>query len=130
MEYPLGAGLGRWGMMRHYFGDPSNPYSPLIFAELQFIAWILDGGFVLPVLYCGALLVTAGHEFRIARLVTGDAQWSWVAAAIAVNAGTVALVFAFTPFTTQTGLQFWVLAGALHGVALGKMRSRLCAPLS
>jgi hypothetical protein len=27
------------------------------------------------------------------------------------------LTFSFTPFTTQIGLQFWLLSGALHGVA-------------
>ena len=28
LEYPLGAGLGRWGMMRRYFGNESNTDSP------------------------------------------------------------------------------------------------------
>jgi hypothetical protein len=116
-EFPLGAGLGRWGMMRHYFGDPTNTQSPAIFAELQFIAWILDGGFILPLLYCIALVITAVYEVRIARLGRGRRGASWVAAAAAVNAGTLALVFGFTPFTTQTGLQYWFLAGALHAVA-------------
>jgi len=35
----------------------------------------------------------------------------------AANAGVLALVFGFTPFTTQVGLQYWFLAGVLHGVA-------------
>ena len=28
-EYPFGAGIGRWGMMTNYFGDPSNWQSPV-----------------------------------------------------------------------------------------------------
>jgi hypothetical protein len=116
-EYPLGAGLGRWGMMRHYFGDPTNAQSSAIFAELQFIAWILDGGFLLPALYCCALIVTGIHEIRIVKLGQRHRGGSWLAAAATINAGTLALVFGFTPFTTQTGLQYWFLAGALHAVA-------------
>jgi hypothetical protein len=133
-EYPLGAGLGRWGMMRHYFGDPTNAQSPAIFAELQFIAWILDGGFILPALYCCALLVTALHEIRIAKLGQVHRGGSWVAAAATINAGTLALVFGFTPFTTQTGLQYWFLAGALHAVAAsfnpGRVESASSAPVT
>lgn len=114
--YPLGAGLARWGMMRLYFGDESNVDSSLIWAELQFPAWILDGGVILMMLYCLALLTTAIHELRITKLA-GNATLRLVAPMIAaVNIGTLALVFGFTPFTTQLGMQYWFLAGALHGV--------------
>jgi len=50
-QYPVGAGLGRWGMMRAYFGDESNLDSPPIWAELQPNAWILDGGLMLLLFY-------------------------------------------------------------------------------
>jgi hypothetical protein len=116
-NYPLGAGLGRWGMMRHYFGDPLNPDSPLIFTELQIVAWILDGGIVLLSLYTIALVRAGAHDFRLARLARNPKLRAWSAVIFAINAGTVALVFGFTPFTTQTGLQYWFLAGALHGAA-------------
>ena len=36
VEHPLGAGLGRWGMMRTYFGNENNLDSPMIWAEVQF----------------------------------------------------------------------------------------------
>jgi hypothetical protein len=39
------------------------------------------------------------------------------AVALAANLGTAALIFSFTPFVTQIGLQFWFLAGALHGAS-------------
>jgi hypothetical protein len=118
-QYPLGAGLGRWGMMRLYFGDEANLDSPLIWAELQFPAWILDGGIILMILYCLALFATTLYEFRIAKKSRNTKLGSLVPIVIAINMGTLALIFGFTPFTTQLGLQYWFLAGALHGVAHG-----------
>jgi hypothetical protein len=35
------------------------------------------------------------------------------AVVLAANFGTAALIFSFTPFVTQIGLQFWFLAGAV-----------------
>jgi hypothetical protein len=36
---------------------------------------------------------------------------------MSANLGVAALIFTFTPFNTQVGIQYWFLAGALHGVA-------------
>jgi hypothetical protein len=115
--YPLGAGLGRWGMMRVYFGDESNIDSPSIWAELQFPAWILDGGVILMILYCLALLAAVFYEVRIARDAIDPKLRLAAPMIVAANMGVLALVFGFTPFTTQIGMQYWFLAGALHGVA-------------
>jgi hypothetical protein len=41
-QYPIGAGIGRWGMMALYFASP-NPNSPSIWAEIQFTGWMIDG---------------------------------------------------------------------------------------
>jgi len=137
-EYPLGAGLGRWGMMHQYFGDPSSLSSPPVWAELQPNAWILDGGFALMILYCIALVVTAAYELRVAKWVENPSLRFLAAAIVAANAGTLALVFGFTPFTTQIGMQYWFLAGALHGAARGsaqfpfsrsKRQARLAPPV-
>jgi hypothetical protein len=117
VDYPLGAGLGRWGMMRYYFGNPWNRNSPPLWAELQFPAWILDGGIILTVMYCLALLATTWHEYRLALSSSSFGLRSWAAIIFAINAGTLGLLFGFTPFTTQGGLQYWFLAGALAGAA-------------
>ena len=49
------------------------------------------------------------------------------------NLGTAALIFSFTPFVAQIGIQYWFLAGALHGVATALRRrgrvTRLAARL-
>jgi hypothetical protein len=39
---------------------------------------------------------------------------------MSANLGTAVLIFSFTPFVTQIGIQYWFLAGALHGVAVSQ----------
>jgi hypothetical protein len=114
-EYPLGAGLARWGMMRSYFGDPANLDSTALWAEVQPNAWMLDGGLILLALYSLALLAVALFEWRLMRSLPDSSDRRWVAVVASVNLGTLALVFSFVPFTTQVGLQFWFLEGALLG---------------
>jgi hypothetical protein len=127
--YPLGAGLGRWGMMRLYFGDESNPDSPLIWAELQVPSWILDGGVILVLLYGVALLITSLFELRVSRRATTEGLQFAAPLVLAVNIGVVAIIFGYTPFTAPLGIQYWFLAGALGGVAhasgvIGNERAR------
>jgi hypothetical protein len=122
VEYPFGAGLGRWGMVRQYFGNERNLASPPIWAEVQFPAWILDGGLVLLACYCLAILATTGCELRLAGRAADPRLRSLAAIVLAANAGTVAMAFGLAPFTTHVGLQYWLLAGALHGAARGAAR--------
>jgi hypothetical protein len=119
-EYPFGAGLARWGMMNLYFADPSNLDAPALWAEIQPNAWALDGGPLLIVLYAGALLAVGRAQWQLVRQLPDDDR-RWAAAVMAVNAGTIALVFSFVPFTTQVGLQFWFLEGALHGAMIRRL---------
>jgi hypothetical protein len=117
VDFPFGAGLGRWGMTAGYFGNRSNLDSPPIWAEIQIAGWMIDGGFILLLLYCGALLATSAHEWRLATRAADPLVRISSAVILSANAGTFALILSFTPFTTQIGLQFWFLAGALHGAA-------------
>jgi hypothetical protein len=115
VEHPFGAGLGRWGMMRHYFGDPGNLNSPPIWAEVQFPAWILDGGFILMLLYSAALFTSLRRAVTVILGAPSEHVWTVAALVFAVNAGTVALTLGYTPFTSQHGVQYWLLSGALVG---------------
>jgi hypothetical protein len=115
-EFPFGAGLARWGMSAMYFGRPTVD-SPSLWAEIQLAGWILDGGLLLMALYCATLAVTAARELRLAREMAQPLVAACAAAVFAANLGPVALIFSFTPFVTQIGVQYWFLAGALHGVA-------------
>jgi hypothetical protein len=124
VEYPYGAGLARWGMMRTYFGDPGNLDSSQLWAEVQPNAWILDGGWPLLGFYAAALIATLLHQWRLVRGLRARDDWLWAAAVSAANAGTFALVFTFVPFSTQVGMQFWFLEGALHGAMAGRAAAR------
>jgi hypothetical protein len=104
-------------MMRYYFGDDNNPESPPIWAELQTNAWILDGGLVLLLFYLVALISTTANQIKIARLARTPDLRLVAAAVLAINATALGLVFGYTPFTTQVGLQFWFISGVLHGAA-------------
>jgi hypothetical protein len=121
-EYPFGAGLARWGMMRGYFGDPSNLDSTALWAEIQPNAWMLDGGVFLLGLYSAALLAAALFEWRLISRLFNRQDRMWAAVVIAVNIGTLALIFTFVPFATQVGLQYWFLEGALHGAMVHRLR--------
>jgi hypothetical protein len=116
-EHPLGAGLGRWGMAAGYFGSYTELSSP-IWAEIQFTGWMIDGGVLMIALYCGAIVVTALSEWRVAMDTRYPRLAVCGAVVLSANLGVAALVFSFTPFVTQIGIQYWFLAGALHGVAL------------
>jgi hypothetical protein len=115
-EHPLGAGLARWGMAAAYFGSYTGLVQP-IWAEIQFTGWMIDGGILLVALYCGALIVTMLAQWRVATLTHWPKLATCGAVVLSANVGTAALIFSFTPFVAQIGVQYWFLAGALHGVA-------------
>jgi hypothetical protein len=117
-EYPLGAGLARWGVVSGYVGGSRTSQ---LWAEIQPAAWILDGGIFLLVLYSFALLAVLRWELELVRRLFDSDDRLWTAAIAAVNVGTLALVATFVPFTTQIGLQFWFLEGLLHGAMVGKL---------
>ncbi len=123
-EFPLGAGLARWGMSAVYFGRPTLD-TPTLWAEIQLAGWIMDGGVLLMLIYCGALAITALAELRVATQAREPMLAACGAAVFAANLAPIALIFTFTPFVTQVGVQYWFLAGALHGVL---QASREAAP--
>jgi hypothetical protein len=116
-DHPLGAGVGRWGMAAAYFGEFTRLSRPL-WAEIQFTGWMIDGGILMIALYCGALIVTAITQWKVAMLASHPRLNTCAAAVLSANLGTAVLIFSFTPFVTQIGIQYWFLAGALHGVAV------------
>jgi hypothetical protein len=110
--YPLGAGLARWGMIAAYFGARAP-----MWAEIQVAGWAIDGGIPLLLLGIAGPALALHAAWRLA-LTDRDAKVRACAAVIfAANLGTAALIFSFTPFVAQIGLQFWFLAGAVHAVA-------------
>ena len=115
-QYPLGAGLGRWGMASGYFGS-ANPTSAGIWAEIQFTGWMIDGGIVMVFLYLAALVTTSITQLRIAQATQFPRLAICAAVILAAGLGPALMIVSFTPFVAQVGIQYWFLAGALHGVA-------------
>ncbi len=116
VNHPLGSGLGRWGMVANYFGTFTSS-TGAIWAEIQLTGWMIDGGILMLALYAGALVVVAAAEYRVAIMTRFPRLAQCGVVVLAANLGTAALIFSFTPFVTQVGIQYWFLAGALHGVA-------------
>jgi hypothetical protein len=115
-RYPFGAGLGRWGMAAAYFGS-ANPNSPGIWAEIQFTGWMIDGGVLMIAIYVGALLTATISQWRIAQVTQYPRLAVCAAVVLAAGLGPFLMIVSFTPFVAQIGIQYWFLAGALHGVA-------------
>jgi len=116
-EYPLGAGLGRWGMMNVYFADTSQPDAEPIWAEIQLTGWLLDGGILMWVFYGGAVALALFAAYRRAvgareRELAQGARLVLCLCLIIVGSS-----FAGPAFNTQLGVQFWFLTAALHGTA-------------
>ena len=111
-NYPLGAGLGRWGMMNSYFGDNTNPQSEAIWAEIQWTGWLLDGGVPLILAYVLALLIAARFAWWVAGRGTQN-LWVWGSLLLAYNVGAFALTFSYPIFISQSGLELWLLNAAL-----------------
>lgn len=114
-EYPLGAGLGRYGMANAYFGNNTSSNPPL-WAEIQWTAWVFDGGVPVLVLYPLALLVTTLWALRLAlrRQEQGE-FWLWGTLIFAYDLGAIALTFSYPFFMSQAGMEFWLLNAALFG---------------
>ncbi|MFN7917519.1 MAG: hypothetical protein U0Q55_19385 [Vicinamibacterales bacterium] len=117
-KYPLGAGVGRWGMMNTTFGDPNAFRAAPIHVEIQLTGWLLDGGLPMWLLYGGAVLISIFAAFRLAESpdpVIADLALISVALQVFI----AGLAMAGPIFNTQMGVLFWSCAAGLHGASLG-----------
>jgi hypothetical protein len=130
-EYPLGAGLGRWGMIASYFGSPppagSGP-AESIWVEIQWTGWAVDGGLPLIVAYLAALGATLLATWRIARARRMGELPFWGAVVLGYSVGAVALTFSYPLFLGQAGMEFWLLNATLFAAAREARRTALSAP--
>lgn len=126
-EYPLGAGLGRWGMMAFYFGDGGSVELPPLHAEIQMTGWLYDGGVLMWLFYGGALASALLYCYRRAVHAV-DRETLYAARIVFCFALIIAGVsFAGPAFNTQLGIQFWFLTAALHGCCSAAPRRRAAA---
>lgn len=117
-KYPLGAGLGRWGMMESYFGDSSNPAATHIHVEIQPTGWLLDGGIPMWFLYGGAIILSLFAALGLS--FTRNLMLAECAPIVfALQLFIAGMAMAGPAFNTQMGILFWALAASLHGAAEG-----------
>lgn len=116
-KYPLGAGLGRWGMVNHYFGDNTNSESSPLWVEIQWTGWLLDGGTPLILAYVIALAVTLRTTLKIALSHDRSGLWLWAAMLFGYDMGAIANTFAYPVFIGQSGLEFWLFNALLYAAA-------------
>ena len=129
-QYPFGAGLGRCGMMRVYFGDEYNAASPPLWAEIQWTLWLFDGGVPLMILYTLAILMAIREGLRTAtRRGPGHEDLSkWAAVLVGYSVGAFASTFGWCPFAGTFGVDFWLLNAAVFAAARQLSASRRGGP--
>ena len=123
-EYPLGAGLGRWGPISGYFGDSNNPVSKPLWAEIQWTGWLYDGGIPLMIAYVAALYFACRTAWQIAMSEKLGDFALWGALIFGYNIGAVALTFNYALFISQSGMEFWLLNTALFVAAYNEWMER------
>jgi hypothetical protein len=119
--YPLGAGLGRWGMVHAYFGNAADS----LWVEIQWTAWLFDGGVAMILLYTAAIFVASWGCLKVAlgRIGSADSSLSlWGAVIAAYNVGAVAVSFNYAIFGGTGGVEFWLLNMALLCAAQNAQR--------
>jgi len=104
-EYPVGAGLGRWGMMNQYFGLPEDS----IWAEIQWTGWVLDGGIFMAVVYPASVIAMIAAVVRVSLRSVGSEFGLWTSVVVAFGVGTLALTFSYPIFLSTGGIEFWLL---------------------
>ncbi|MFM7438628.1 MAG: hypothetical protein ACKO2V_08475 [Snowella sp.] len=116
-QYPLGAGLGRWGMMNAYFGDSQNVDAQPIWVEIQWTGWLFDGGIPLIIAYVAAILIACYTTYKIAiNRNLGDFEL-WGGLILSYNISCIAILFNYPLFISQSGMEFWLLNMALFVAA-------------
>jgi hypothetical protein len=113
-EYPLGAGLGRWGMMAMYFNEPGNWQNPSLHAEIQVTGWLYDGGILMWLFYGGAIFIALRHSYRLA-IGAGGLLSDFATMVLSVQLLIVGLCFTGPVFNSQIGMVFWLLTALLFG---------------
>ena len=113
-EHPLGAGLGRWGMMTVYFGESNNWQYPALHAEIQVTGWLYDGGVPLMVCYATAIILALRQSYRLAVHSTGT-LCDCAMMVFAFQLFVAGLCFTGPVFNTQFGIVFWLATAVLHG---------------
>ncbi len=103
-------------MVCSYFGDPSTG----LWVEIQWTAWLFDGGIALIFLYLTTILIVTSGCLKVALGRIGNADPSlsaWGAVIVAYNVGALAVCFNYPLFEGTGGVEFWLLNMAVLSAA-------------
>jgi hypothetical protein len=131
-QFPLGAGVGRWGMMSAYFADSSDMRAAPLYVEIQLTGWLLDGGIPMWLFYGGGILISLVAAARLTTTQDSElAELTIVAFAVLVFIAGMAMTG--PTFNTQVGTLYWTIVAALSGAAthqqIQRQRSAVDQPL-
>jgi hypothetical protein len=115
-QWPLGGGLGRWGVVNGYFGNRNLPEAQggAFWIEIQWGGWIIDGGVPLVIMYSLAIFWALASMLKIALRCRDPDLALWGGAVFALGVNLVAACFVGCPFISPTGMQFWILVAMMH----------------
>jgi len=122
--YPVGAGLGRYGMINAYFGTRANPDSPPLWAEIQPTAWVFDGGLLLLLTGYAAVVGAVVLAARLALAVRDESLAGLAAIVAAFDFSILVNTAGYPSFLSQSGMLFWVLNATLYSACHGADRRR------
>jgi len=123
-QFPIGAGLGRWGMMQIYFGDTTMWQAPAIHVEVQVTGWLLDGGIPLVLLYGGALFMAIRYVYTKAVASVDRTCQDAAVIVLCMQLILISLCMTGPVFNTQLGIMFWAVTGALFGSTVRRDHDR------
>jgi hypothetical protein len=113
-EYPLGAGLGRWGMVSHYFGNPADS----VWAEMMWQALLYDGGIPLMLLYIALIAVLLRTALRQALHQRDRDLACWGGVVFGYTLAALAATFVFPIFADSEGMDVLLLNAAFYAVCM------------
>jgi hypothetical protein len=95
----------------------------MIWAEIQWQAWVIDGGAPLALASMIALFLTVRETFRISTRsdVVGGELHMFAVAIVGYGVGLVAMTFNANPFSTSFGLDFWLLNAVIFAASRQQM---------
>ncbi len=119
-EYPVGAGLGRWGMMNYYFGGGRNS----LWSEMMWTSWLYDGGIPFIFLNLAALAIALNVAWRLAtgRQKLKPSQPSrdlqnWAGVVFAYTFASCVCTLNSPVFAIQYGMEVWLMNALLWSAA-------------
>ena len=114
-------------MINVYFADHRKL---ALWVEIQWTAWLVEGGIPLIAAYTAALVLTIRTAWKIAFMRDRGDLWVWGAVLFAYDWGILAFTFSYPVFEGQFGIEFWLLNAALYAASRAVKTEQLAVPQS